>query len=72
MSEYKPTMTMNELETDLRACGVKTSSQKIRAMIQQGKYSYFAVSCEMGKTAFEIYRKRYEEWKEINGLHYTN
>lgn len=72
MSEYKPTMTLTELTNDLRACGVKTSPTKVKAMIQQGKYAYFAVSCEMTYTAFEIYRKRYEEWKEINGLHYAN
>ena len=72
MSEYKPTLSLTELVNDLKACGVRTSPPKVKAMIQQGKYAYFAVSCEMGKTAFEIYRKRYEEWKEINGLHYTN
>ena len=72
MNEYKPTMSLTELTDDLRACGVKTSTPKVKAMIQQGKYSYFAVSCEMSQTEFEIYRKRYEEWKEINGLHYAN
>ena len=71
MSEYKPTMTVQELYSDLRKCGVRTSEPKIKALIQQGKYP-FAVSCEMSHTEFEIYRKPYEEWKEDKGLHYIN
>lgn len=70
MNEYKPTMTKQELYEDLRACGVKTSPTKIKAMIQQGKYP-FAVSCEMADTEFEIYRYPYEEWKKTHGLKYV-
>lgn len=65
-----PTLTLEELVQDLRSCGVKTSRAKAKAMIQQGKYSDFAVSCEMVCTEFEIYRKPYEEWKREKGLHY--
>ena len=42
--ETRPTMTLNELTCDLRKCGVKTSPTKVKAMIQQGKYSEFANS----------------------------
>ena len=70
--EYKPTLTMPELYNDLRRCGIKTSKPKIKALIQQGKYADFAVSCEMSDTEFEIYRKPYEEWKLKNGLRYIN
>lgn len=70
--EYKPTLTMTELYNDLRRCGIKTSQPKIKTLIQQGKYADFAVSCEMGHTEFEIYRKPYEEWKLKNGLRYVN
>ena len=72
MNEYKPTLTLKELTEDLRACGVKTSTTKVKALIQQGKYADFAVSCEMCDTEFEIYRKPYEEWKEHKGLRYVN
>jgi len=69
MSEtYKPTLTLSELTADLRNCGVKTSNTKVKAMIQQEKYSEFANSCEMLHTEFEIYRKPYEEWKERSRL----
>jgi hypothetical protein len=57
--EARPTMTLNELTCDLRKCGVKTSPTKVKAMIQQGKYS---------DTEFEIYRKPFEEWKKRMGL----
>jgi hypothetical protein len=70
--QYKPTLTLTELYQDLRRCGIKTSTTKIKALIQQGKYSDFAVSCELSNTAFEIYRKPYEEWKLKNGLRYIN
>ena len=66
--ETRPTMTLNELICDLRKCGVKTSPTKVKAMIQQGKYSEFANSCEMANTEFEIYRKPFEEWKKRMGL----
>lgn len=72
VEEYKPTLTMQELYNDLRRCGIRTSPPKIKAMIQQGKYSDFAVSCEMLDTEYEIYRKPYEEWKLKNGLRYVN
>lgn len=64
MEDYKPVMSIKELVTDLRSCGIKTSPQKVKAMIVQGKYSDFAVSCEMANTEFEIYRNPYENWKK--------
>lgn len=72
MDNYKPTLSHKELTEDLRRCGVKTSPPKVKAMIQQGKYAEFAVSCEMKDTEYEIYRKPYEEWKKRKGLRYVN
>lgn len=68
MKEPRPTLSVLELTSDMRACGVKTSMPKVKAMIEQGKYAEFAVSCKMKNTEYEIYRKPYEKWKKRNIL----
>ena len=70
MPEYKPTMTCTELCNDLRACGVKMSIPKLRAMILQGKFSEFAEGVMLKKAVFTIWRKKYEKWKVDHELHY--
>lgn len=65
----KPTMTVTELEQDMRACGISTSAMKIRAFIKQGLYP-FAIGMDMpsGNCECEIYRKLYEDWKKERGM----
>lgn len=70
MAEYKPTMTSEETCRDMRACGVKMSTPKFRAMVLQGYFSDFARAVVLKKTTFLIFRKEYEEWKVKHDLHY--
>ena len=63
MSQMIETMTINELTDELRALGIRTSNQKTRAAIKQGKYP-FAIHIEMKDDEFEIYRKLFEKWVE--------
>ena len=70
MSEYKPTMTSEEVCRDMRACGLKMSTPKFRAMVLQGHFSEFAKAVVLKKTTFLIFRKEYEAWKMEHDLHY--
>lgn len=56
------TMTVVQVVNELRALGVKTTPNKIRAGIIQGVYP-FGVRIEMEGNEFEIYRTQFEQWK---------
>lgn len=56
------TMTVVQVVDELRALGVKTTPNKIRAGIIQGVYP-FGVCIEMENNEFEIYRTKFDEWK---------
>lgn len=58
---YVPTMTINELVTELRNHGIKTSPARVGAAIEQGKYP-FAISVRLEERAYEIYAKKFYEW----------
>ncbi len=55
------TMTVAQVVEELRALGVKTTANKIRAGIIQGVYP-FGVHITMENEEFEIYRKKFNEW----------
>lgn len=57
----KPTLSVLELEADLKSHGVRTSPMKIRAMIRHGQYP-FAVGYKEKTTQCEIYTKPYIEY----------
>lgn len=56
------TMTVAQVVDELRALGVKTTPNKIRAGIIQGVYP-FGIHIKMENDEFEIYRTKFEEWK---------
>ena len=56
------TMTVAQVVEELRALGVKTTPNKIRAGIIQGVYP-FGVRIKMENDEFEIYRTKFEAWK---------
>ena len=56
------TMTVAQVVDELRALGVKTTPNKIRAGIIQGVYP-FGVHIAMENNEFEIYRTQFEQWK---------
>ena len=55
------TLTVNEVVDELRALGVKTSPNKIRAGILQGVYP-FGICIQMENNEFEIYRVPFDKW----------
>lgn len=55
------TLTVNEVVDELRALGVKTSPNKIRAGILQGVYP-FGICIKMNNLEFEIYRVPFDKW----------
>ena len=56
-----PTLTPEEVSQRLRAIGVKTTPQKIREGIRQGKYPFGIVILNDTATT-EIYTKDFEKW----------
>lgn len=61
------TMTINQLTNELRELGIRTSNQKTRAAIKQGKYP-FAIHVKMENDEFEIYRKLFDKWVEERAI----
>ncbi len=60
-----PIMTPQEVCEELRARGVSTTAEKIRAGIEQGAYD-FGVVIHLTTPCFEIYRKKFEQWLKEN------
>lgn len=61
MTTYIPTLTVDEVYKRMSSLGMKTTPEKIRAMIDAGKYP-FAVSCKMKQRVYEIYAVPFEQW----------
>lgn len=61
MTEVIRTLTVRDVYDKLHALGVKTTCDKIRALIDAGKYP-FAVSCQMDQREYEIYAVLFEKW----------
>lgn len=59
--EYIPTLTIKQVYERMSNLGIKTSPEKIRAMIDEGKYPW-GVSCMMKKRSYEIYEVLFEKW----------
>lgn len=58
---YIPTLTVKQVYERMSALGIKTTPQKIMAMIDAGKYPW-AVSCVMKERSYEIYAVLFEQW----------
>lgn len=56
-----PTLTPEEVSTQLRAIGVKTTPTKIREGIRQGKYP-FSIVIDLATPTYEIYTKDFFKW----------
>ncbi len=56
-----PTLTPEEVSTQLRAIGVKTTPTKIREGIRQGKYP-FGIVIDLATPTYEIYTKDFIKW----------
>ena len=61
MTSYVPTMTVSQAYKRMSEVGIKTSPEKIRAMIDEGKYPW-GVSCMMKERSYEIYEVLFEKW----------
>lgn len=61
MTTHIPTMTVRDVYKRLSELGMRTSEEKIRAMIDAGKYP-FAISCRMEQREYEIYEVLFEQW----------
>ena len=55
------TLSISQAVNELRALGVKTSPNKIRAGIIQGVYP-FGICIQMDNNEFEIYRVQFDKW----------
>lgn len=58
---YVPTMTVKQAYDRMRSVGIRTSEQKIRAMIDAGQYPW-AISCMMNQREYEIYKVLFDKW----------
>lgn len=61
MTSYVPTMTVSQAYKRMSEVGIKTSPEKIRAMIDEGKYPW-GVSCKLKERVYEIYTVLFEKW----------
>lgn len=61
MTSYVPTMTVSQVYKRMSEMGIKTSPEKIRAMIDEGKYPW-GVSCKLKERVYEIYTVLFEKW----------
>lgn len=61
MTEYVPTMTVSQVYKRMSEMGIKTSPEKIRAMIDEGKYPW-GISCTLKERVYEIYTVLFEKW----------
>lgn len=55
------TMTPEETAAAMRDLGLRSSAQKIRDGIEQGKYP-FGVCINMERREFEIYKALFDNW----------
>lgn len=61
MSLKIETMTPEETAAAMRDLGLRSSAQKIRDGIEQGKYP-FGVCINMERREFEIYKALFDNW----------
>lgn len=62
----KPTMTLREVQLDLRERGIQKSAAAISKGIKSGLFPFGTVVSigDTGRTTFNIFRKDYEQWAD--------
>lgn len=61
MSEYKPTLSLTELVNDLKACGVRTSPPKVKAMLCPEVLSYKSYMAKVKAMGVDIASANYQQ-----------
>ena len=68
MAKHPLRLTINEICTDMRDMGFPVTAAILSDEMEAGKYPFASMVRKggTGRRTFEISRKAYENWKEIN------